>query len=340
MCPDGFVYDIETEDNHNYLAEGILVHNCSAFTKPSKRAKEMKVICRNKPIIYLSGTPAPESHSQLYHQFWISDFSPFIKYKSFYLWAKDFVKVTTKKINGFDVKDYKDANTKMIDDFTKHLFLSKTQLEAGFDVEIDEVILNVYLDPVQKQIIERILKDKIVKGKSGEVILADTPVKMQSKIHQICSGTVKAESGQILTISTTKAEYIKERFKGQKIAVFYKFIGEFEILKKVFDNWTDDPAIFQSKDCTFLGQFVSSREGIRLDDADAIVFYNIDFSFLSYEQAKNRIISKERTKKAVLYWIFSNDQLSIEPKIHKAVMKKEDYTTHFFRKDYGVKNTK
>ncbi len=28
MCPDGYVYDITVEENHNFFAEGILVHNC------------------------------------------------------------------------------------------------------------------------------------------------------------------------------------------------------------------------------------------------------------------------------------------------------------------------
>lgn len=315
-------------------------HSLGAFPKPSKRAKKLKVICKNKPIIYLSGTPAPESHSQLYHQFYVSSFSPFAQYSNFYKWAADFVDVKKKKINGFDINDYHNAKPDMINKHTNHFFLAKTQLDAGFDVAIEEVILNVPLDDLQKTIISRLLSDKVVTGKSGEVILADTPVKLQSKIHQVCSGTVKAESGQILTISTTKAQYIKEYFKGLKIALFYKFIGEFEVLKNTFEDWTNDPEYFQKNGGTYLGQFVSSREGVRLDTADAIVFYNIDFSYLSYEQAKNRIISKEREKKAVLYWIFSNDKLSIEPKIHKAVLNKTDYTNYFFKKEYGIKGSK
>ena len=28
MCPDGRVYNFEVEGNHNYFANGILVHNC------------------------------------------------------------------------------------------------------------------------------------------------------------------------------------------------------------------------------------------------------------------------------------------------------------------------
>lgn len=28
MCPDGYVYNIEVEEHHNYFADGVLVHNC------------------------------------------------------------------------------------------------------------------------------------------------------------------------------------------------------------------------------------------------------------------------------------------------------------------------
>lgn len=38
VCPDGFVYNIEVEDNHNYFANGILVHNCGS--KTSKKVLE------------------------------------------------------------------------------------------------------------------------------------------------------------------------------------------------------------------------------------------------------------------------------------------------------------
>lgn len=42
VCPDGYVYDITVEENHNFFAEGILVHNCfknSAETIDFKGAK-------------------------------------------------------------------------------------------------------------------------------------------------------------------------------------------------------------------------------------------------------------------------------------------------------------
>ena len=46
-------------------------HGLGAFPKPSKRAKDVKEllrISRNAYVILMSGTPTPESYSQMYHQ--------------------------------------------------------------------------------------------------------------------------------------------------------------------------------------------------------------------------------------------------------------------------------
>ncbi|OAV66140.1 Type III restriction enzyme, res subunit [Bacteroidales bacterium Barb6] len=48
----------------------------AAFPKPSKKAQELKRICQGLPIVYLSGTPSPESYSQMYHQLYASSRSP------------------------------------------------------------------------------------------------------------------------------------------------------------------------------------------------------------------------------------------------------------------------
>jgi len=104
------------------------------------------------------------------------------------------------------------------------------------------------------------------------------------------------------------------------------------MLKEAFPKYTDVAQFFQEgQNNVFLGQFVSAREGIRLDSADAIIFFNIDFSYLSYEQARNRIASFERKDKAILYWIFSDK--GIERKIYNRVKNKEDYTLAHYRND-------
>jgi len=166
----------------------------------------------------------------------------------------------------------------------------------------------------------------------NNVILADTAVKVMQKVHQLSSGTVIAENEQYLIIDTFKADFVKKYFAGQKIAIFYKFKSEFEMLKACFDNWTSDAFEFQNDPLkVFLGQFISSREGIRLDAAKSIVFFNIDFSYLSYEQARNRIASFERETPAKLYWLFSDK--GIEKRIYKAVKNKMDYTLRIYQNE-------
>ena len=47
-------------------------HSLAAFPKASVRTKRIKEIVGKKYCILLSGTPTPESWSQIFHQFWIS----------------------------------------------------------------------------------------------------------------------------------------------------------------------------------------------------------------------------------------------------------------------------
>jgi hypothetical protein len=186
-----------------------------------------------------------------------------------------------------------------------------------------------------KQIIKTLEKDLVVEGKE-EVILADTPVKLMQKLHQLWSGTVKFESGNSMVIDTTKAECIKWKFSDHKIGIFYKFKEELSALQQVFgDSLTTELDEFDSTDKNIALQIISGREGISLKNADYLVFYNIDFSATSYWQARDRLTTMERKFNKV-YWVFSKG--GIEDKIYKTVKAKKKYTINIFKKDYEKKN--
>ena len=185
---------------------------------------------------------------------------------------------------------------------------------------------------VTYDLIKRLKKDLVIEGqKTDEVILADTAVKLMSKIHQLYSGTVKFESGKSQVIDLSKAEFIRTNFKNKKLGIFYKFTAEYKALKDVYgDDLTCDLDEFKRSDKTIALQIVSGREGISLKEADCLVYYNIDFSALSYWQSRDRMTTKD-SKQNDVYWIFSEG--GIESKIYKAVSKKKDYTLRHFRKD-------
>ena len=306
-------------------------HGMGAFPKPSKRSKQVKILIqKNDPlVILLSGTPTPESYSQMYHQIYSIPGNPFKKYKNFYRFCDDHVNVTQRPINGINIKDYRKGKATIMDAMQPY-FISFSQKEAGFKVETTENIMHVKMSNITHNIARQLKKNLVVEGKD-EVILADTPVKLMMKLHQIYSGTVKFESGASQILDFTKAEFIKDQFKGKKIGIFYKFKEELNALKEVFqDNLTADLKEFVNTGKNIALQIVSGREGISLRQAECLVYYNIDFSATSYWQSRDRMTTKERLKNDV-YWIFS--QGGIEDDIYKAVINKKDYTLNHFKKD-------
>jgi len=306
-------------------------HGMGAFPKPSKRAKQVKALLLSSKanVILLSGTPTPESFSQMYHQVYGIPSNPFKKYKNFYRFSDDWVDLKLIKINGYNIKDYKggkDSIKEAMHPFT----ISHSQVESGFTSSITEHTLYVDMKPSTHALAKRLEADLVVEG-SEEVLLADTAVKLMMKLHQIYSGTVKFESGKSMTLDDTKAKFIKEHFKGQKIGIFYKFTQELKTLQQVFgDDIVTTLEEFNGSDKHIALQIVSGREGISLREAKSLVYYNIDFSATSYWQSRDRMTTKERAHNDV-YWVFARGGL--EDKIYKAVSNKKDYTTKYFKRD-------
>jgi hypothetical protein len=337
LCPDGYVYDIEVEENHNYFADEILVHNCGQYPKPAQRVKKLKELCKGKPIIYLSGTPTPESYSQIFHQFYISSFSPFKDHVNFYKWANDYVDIRLKYFKGLKVNDYSNANQTKIKQMTDHLIIPFTQAEAGFKAEVQELTVGIKMEASTYYLADKIKKDRVYIGRDGNVVMADTGAKLLSKLHQIYTGTVIDEKEDGLIFDRSKAYWIKENFKDKKIAIFYKYKAEEIMLYLTFgyDKFTTDPQEFATSDSKwFISQIQSGREGINLSTADALIMLNIDFSAVSYWQARARMQNKDREEASKVYWLFAEG--GIEEKIYKAVKDKKDYTLSYFRNDYNI----
>jgi len=312
-------------------------HTMGAFPKPSKRAKQVKDLisaCSHSSspyVILLSGTPSPESYSNLYHQVYGVPTNPFKGFKNFFKFAAEYIDVQPYpfKIQGYVVKNYGGGLLKILDAL-KPYTISYTQREAGFKVELTEHVEYVKMKPIIYELTKKLKKDLVIEGKN-EVVLADIPIKLMMKLHQMFSGSVKFESGKSIILDKSKGEYIYNKFKDKKIGIFYKFKEELNILKEVYgDQLCTELVDFNETNKSIALQIVSGREGISLRKASALVYFNIDFSATSYWQSRDRMTTKERLKSDV-YWIFSEG--GIEKDIYKAVTKKKDYTLKHFKQD-------
>ena len=340
LCPPFVLFTINYESLHkipNIKWDLIIVdeaHSMGAFPKPSGRAKKVGDLIRKcRPyVILMSGTPTPESYSQMYHQVHAIPNNPFRGYRNFYRFADDYVNKKEKFINGRRINDYSDGKVDIVNKMNKYT-INYTQKQAGFVSNIKEHMLHVPVDDTIYDMVDFLRKHRVLELSGGRVILADTPVKLMQKVHQLFSGTCKFEDGSSDVLDDSKAIFIKNRFKGHKIGIFYKFKEELNALKQVFgDELTTELEEFQSHPTKSIAlQIVSGREGLSLRHAKFLVYYNIDFSATSYWQSRDRMTTKERANNEV-FWVFATH--GIEDKIYRAVTKKKNYTLQHFKSDF------
>ncbi len=306
-------------------------HSVGAFPKPSQRYQNILQL-RYNSIILMSGTPSPESFSQLYHQW---SLTPFLwsKYQNFYRWASDYVDIKEKRVGtGVVIKDYSDAKQSRILKDIEPFTVQMTQKEAGFTQEVEEEVHLVKMSKRTYRLAYRILKNGVI-GKPGRrSVVADTGAKVMSKLRQIYNGHVITENHGAVVFDKSKIEYIRDNFSG-RIAILYCFIAEGKMLEECFGHRaTDDPDIFNAvSDSVFIGQVKSCREGVNLSSADHLIFLGIDYSALSYLQGRERASFLGRDRKNKIHYIFA--EKGIEPKVFQVVQSKESYTINHYRND-------
>lgn len=307
----------------------------STYPKPNNFYKIAKKRFSKIPAILLSGTMCVESGSQIYHQFNFSDFSPFKQYSNFYKWAKDYVKVKQKQLGYGLINDYSNCNIIAVNKIIEPYTLKFTQEESGFVSKINKHVLN--FPSSNKKLIEMLKRDSIIEGKD-ELIIADSGVKMMQKIHQLENGTIIFESGNSKILDHSKGNFIKEYFKGKKLAIIYNFKNELTLLQDIFKKeCTTDLNEFNNTDKHYLGQQVSTCEGISLAKADCLVFYNFGYSGKNFIQAIDRLTLKDRQNNDV-YFIFEKGSLT--EAIYKTVSKKENFNNKQFLKYDRTANPK
>ena len=301
----------------------------SWYPKPSRSHKSIKQRFSHLPFILLSGTPLIESASKIFHQLSISKSSPFNNCVNFYKWHRIYWIPKTIYTNYWEAKDYSQVRYDEVVKEIDHLMVTYTQKEAGVTTEITETVLNVKMKDQTYSLIKQLMTDRVIESPTDELI-ADTWVKLQICLHQMYSGTIKLESWNAVILDRSKANFIKEYFKGKKIAIMYCFVKEKQLLQEVlWDLVTDNLEEFKTSKKSYIWQIVSNREWISLREADALVFYNIAFSWTSYVQWRDRLSYMWRKENNVY---FINSENGIEEKILKTVRKKQNFTSKIFEK--------
>lgn len=335
------VTNYEQLPKHKGKSYGLLIcdegHCLGSYPRPSKRFKDLQAIHRSA-VLLMSGTPSPESYSQLFHQYAIGN-GPWRSFSNFYRWAGRYVNVKQKRVGtGQTVNDYSEARAGMVMSDIAPYVVRITQEEAGITTEIVEKVHLVPIAPRVRRLMRRLSRDRVIGNGENRTIIAGTGAALMSKLRQLAGGTVihegKRHGKGSTIIDRSKVLYIQRTFTG-KTAILYTFDAEGRALREAYGTRaTDSPEVFNADaDRVFVGQVQASREGVNLSSADDLVFLGIDYAALSYIQARDRASYVGRDRENRVHWILSDG--SLEPRILDIVRKKEDYTINHYRRDAG-----
>ena len=174
-------------------------------------------------MIFGSGTFTPETLSQIWNICQVSDFTPFEE-KTFILFASKYINVYTKPINGYNIPQYDKPIIDKIYEKINPLLVEYTQSDAGFKQQIIEEIEIIPTPQGIKDLAFMAMKKNMIYFKKDNQFVEiniDNAAVEQSKLQQLCSGTILDNDSNGFILSDFKAKHIKEKYANEKKIIFY-----------------------------------------------------------------------------------------------------------------------
>jgi hypothetical protein len=303
-------YDLVILDEaHNYI---------SSYPKTGKLWREVKQSTKGVPLIYISATPYAQGPQQLFHQFALSSWSPWLHHKNFYEWFRLYGKPYTLEINGINIPQYDKINVDMVLGCVKHLFITATRQELGFDHEPEDHIHTIELGEATRNVYNELIQHDLVELSVG-MLVCDTSPKLRTSLHQIEGGTIKIEEHRHILANTEKVDFILNKFGDNKsLVIMYNYIAEKEKLEKHF------------KKAKIL-QATSFAEGVDLHEYKDLVIYSQDFSTARHTQRRARQCNKKRDIPIDVHYLLVKGAISSQ--VYKTVsVNKKNFVDSVFNR--------
>lgn len=315
-------------------------HNFGAFPKPSQRIKLFRQFCKNKPIIFLSGTPLVENINSIYSQLSLSTWSPFNTFKNAYSFFREYGIPSPVWLYGKQMESYKKGNILKIMQQVEPLVIRVTYEDAGFVYQnFDEVVMlnspemtrlmrgllsswtaaSSYVIRKEESLTKSISNFMSPAPDSKQYFLENISAQCQA-MHKFCGGFYKD-----LNLPQVKLDWLKEfieKHKNTKIAVMCYFIDEQEKLSEVFKSNKNIAVLSSTKYC----------EGIDLSHYDHFVLYSFGYSGSKFIQLRDRIVNLDKQRETKVIIPLIKDGLDYS--IYRSVSNKKTFNTTMCRKLY------
>ncbi|MBP5710531.1 MAG: hypothetical protein J6W84_06100 [Bacteroidales bacterium] len=321
-----FAYDIEVEDNHNYYANGVLVHNCK---NPTSQQGKAFLKMQADTMIAMTGTPLMNNPLDLFIILkWLGyERHAFYQYKKHYCVFGGF--------GGYEITGYK--NLSELQDQLNQIMLRRRK-EDVLDLP-EKTYINEFVEMTPKQ--EQIYKEvtAAIKANIDQIKMANNPLAELIRMRQatgytgILSSTV-AESAKLDRMEELVDEVVGN---GKKVVIFSNWTQMTDIiatrLKRkykgvVITGQTADVERqvnvnhFQNNpDCKYIiGTIGAMGTGLTLTAGTVEIFLDEPWNMALKEQCVDRCHRISQNENITIYTIMCKD--TIDERIHQIVENK------------------
>lgn len=291
----------------------------SAYPKRGKIWKTVKPLTEGKFIIFVSATPSAQSYAKLFNQLALSSWGPWSRFKDFYAWHREYGKKEIKYVAGRTINIYDKVDKERIQREVSPYLINLTRQDIGFSQEPVDQVHFVELEEQTKEWYRQLEKNSLLMLSNDIQIVADTPMALLTKLHQIEGGTIKQEESSYTLVNREKIDYILNTFgDSESLVIFYNYKQEEKKLKSVF------------KKATIL-QGSSYAEGVDLSAYDTLVVYSMNFSTSKYVQRRARQANIKREKPIVVHFLCVKGAISDQ--VYKVVKdNKQNFVDRLYKR--------
>lgn len=294
-------------------------HNLGTRGKPSLRVKRMREFCKDKRVIFLSGTPCIETPLALYHQLCVTRYSPFTQFKNFYAFFRHFGEPHTIFIKGRTLEQYDRAKPSLLQSFDKYCVkvsyedakISPKELPSDRVITIEAPL----------PFIERYNAIKRHKCFNNEIL--ENPA---IALHQYEGGTLLGandlQNPKLLWLMRVINKALAKN-SAFSCAIMCYFVAEQRLLADIFKatKYKNIHIYSYSRYC----------EGMDLSAYEGFILYSFGYSGAKFTQARARVLNIAKTRAKGASIIIPLIQNCIGAEVYKAVSKKRNFNIGLYK---------
>lgn len=310
----------------------IIIDECHRIkAHNSQISKLCFTICKKARFVFgLSGTPVGNTELDVFCQFhnmhisWFGD----ISYSRF---VDECCDVDKKFMGGRMFTEVLGINHRYRAGFEANVAKYSQRIDYEDDGSMPELSVETVKLPFVKTKEYKDTEEGIIKLADYETTMAK--LNAVNKMHQAANGYlyIPKDGGGNHVVEfkhNDKLDWIKNNVRDdEKVVIVYRFVKDLEDLRKAFPKSVNNVEDFKAGKSNKLLLQCSQCESFNLQMCNRMIFYTLDYSFISYDQMCKRIYRMgQKLPVKIQTLIFDG---SIENKIWSAVRRKESLSNLF-----------